>query len=120
MNLRQLSGLSRRKQMKQNNFSAIVLAAGEGKRMKSEKSKVLHEVAGTTLIERTITTIKDMHPAQIICVANKKNITEMKKMFKNQVLYALQSQPKGTGDAVHQALKKVSRNVPAVCERPSS
>ena len=115
MNLRPLSGLSRRKQMKQNNFSAIVLAAGEGKRMKSEKSKVLHEVAGTTLIERTITTIKDMHPAQIICVANKKNITEMKKMFKNQVLYVLQSQPKGTGDAALLGLGRVKKNIPVVC-----
>jgi len=98
-----------------NNFSAIVLAAGEGKRMKSEKSKVLHEVAGASLIERTIATIKDTHPTQIIAVVNKKNISEMKKMFKNQVLYALQSQPKGTGDATLIGLKGVKGNIPVVC-----
>src|SRR3989344_330367 len=101
--------------MKKNNFSAIILAAGEGKRMESEKSKVLHEVAGQTLIERTIATVKDTHPAQIIVVTNKKNISEMKKMFKNQVLYSLQSQPKGTGDAALIGLKGVKENIPVVC-----
>jgi len=83
--------------------------------MESEKSKVLHEVAGQTLIERTIATVKDTHPAQIIVVTNKKNISEMKKMFKNQVLYSLQSQPKGTGDAALIGLKGVKENIPVVC-----
>src|SRR3990167_10127133 len=101
--------------MKKNNFSAIVLAAGEGKRMKSQKSKVLHEVAGQSLIERTIAAVKGTRPTQIIVVANKKNLTDMKKMFKNQVLYALQLQPKGTGDAALIGLKSVKGNVPVVC-----
>src|SRR3990167_4530755 len=101
--------------MKKNNFSAIVLAAGEGKRMKSQKSKVLHEVAGQSLIERTIAAVKGTRPTQIIAVANKKNLTEMKKMFKNQVLYAFQLQPKGTGDAALIGLKSVKENVPVVC-----
>lgn len=101
--------------MKKNNFSAIILAAGESKRMKSGKSKVFHEVAGRTLIERTIDAVKDTRPVQIIAVANKKNLTEMKKMFKNQVLYALQPQSKGTGDAALIGLKSVKENVPVVC-----
>src|SRR3989344_2943061 len=101
--------------MKKNNFSAIILAAGEGKRMKSDKSKVLHEVAGETLIERTVTMIQNVHPAQIITVANKKNLAEMKKMFRNQVLCVIQPQPKGTGDAALQALTKVKKNIPVVC-----
>src|SRR3990170_316829 len=101
--------------MKKNNFSAIILAAGEGKRMESGKSKVLHEVAGQSLIERTIATVKDTHSVQIIVVTNKKNISEMEKMFKNQVLYALQLQPKGTGDAALMGLKRVKDNVPVVC-----
>jgi len=63
--------------MKKNNFSAIILAAGEGKRMKSQKSKVLHEISGQTLIERTISTIKNTQPTQIIAVANKKNISDI-------------------------------------------
>lgn len=83
--------------------------------MKSGKSKVLHEISGQSLIEKTIATVKDTRPAQIIAVANKKNLTEMKKMFKNQVLYAFQPQPKGTGNAALIGLKSVKENVPVVC-----
>ena len=101
--------------MKKNNFSAIVLAAGEGKRMKSEKSKILHEISGQTLIERTLSRIKNTHPAQIIAVANKNNISQMKKMFGGKILYVLQSQPKGTGDATAIALTKVRPEVKTIC-----
>src|SRR3989344_2080757 len=101
--------------MKKNNFSAIILAAGEGKRMKSQKSKVLHEISGQTLIERTISTIKNTQPTQIIAVANKKNISDIKKIFEDQVLCVLQSQPKGTGDATAAALAKVKSDVKTVC-----
>ena len=101
--------------MRKNNFSAIILAAGEGKRMKSDKSKVLHEVAGAALIERTIAMIKDTYPAQIIAVVNRKNMFEVKRIFKNQILYSLQLQPKGTGDAALIGLKRVKENIPVVC-----
>ena len=67
--------------MKKNNFSVIILAAGEGKRMKSEKSKVLHEISGQTLIERTISTIKNTQPVQIIVVVNENNISDIKELF---------------------------------------
>src|SRR3989344_5133075 len=101
--------------MKKNNFSVIVLAAGEGKRMKSGKSKVLHEISGQNLVERTISTIKNTQPAQIIAVANKKNISEIKKMFEARILYVIQLQPKGTGDATAVALTKVKSDVETVC-----
>ena len=35
----------------------IVLAAGDGTRMKSSKAKVLHKVAGRTIIENVLTAI---------------------------------------------------------------
>src|SRR3990167_8720781 len=101
--------------MKKNNFSAIVLAAGEGKRMRSEKSKVLHEISGQTLVERTISTIKSIQPAQIIVVVNKNNISDIKELFGDQVLCILQSQPRGTGDATAVALSKVRSDVKTIC-----
>jgi bifunctional UDP-N-acetylglucosamine pyrophosphorylase/glucosamine-1-phosphate N-acetyltransferase len=33
------------------NVTALILAAGEGKRMKSDKAKVLHQVCGKAMIE---------------------------------------------------------------------
>jgi len=83
--------------------------------MKSQKSKVLHEISGQTLMERTISTIKNTQPAQIIAVVNKNNISEIKKLFGDQVLCILQSQPRGTADATETALTKVKSDVKTVC-----
>lgn len=101
--------------MKKHNFSAIVLAAGEGKRMKSKKSKVLHEISGQTLIERTLSVVENTKPEQIITVVNKNNISEIKKMLGNKILCVLQSQPRGTGDATAAGLSKVRADVKTVC-----
>ena len=35
-------------------FSALILAAGEGKRMKSMKSKVVHKVCGKEMVNRVL------------------------------------------------------------------
>ena len=39
---------------------AIILAAGQGKRMKSEKAKVLHEVCGRPMIHRKRTLVQPL------------------------------------------------------------
>ena len=83
--------------------------------MKSVKSKVLHTVAGASLLERTFAVVSGVSSRKIIIVVNKKNKSEIEKTFKNQAAYALQAEPKGTGDATKQALKKVPKNIPVVC-----
>ena len=40
------------------NTVAVILAAGEGKRMKSEYSKVIHKVGGKPIIERVYNSVK--------------------------------------------------------------
>ena len=40
-------------------FSAIVLAAGEGTRMRSKRPKVLHEVAGRSLLSHVLTAVRE-------------------------------------------------------------
>ncbi|MBW2160524.1 MAG: NTP transferase domain-containing protein, partial [Deltaproteobacteria bacterium] len=40
-------------------WSAIILAAGEGTRMKSNRPKVLHEIAGRTLVSWVVQTALD-------------------------------------------------------------
>ncbi|RKZ30957.1 hypothetical protein DRQ33_07445, partial [bacterium] len=42
---------------KQSNNYAVILSAGKGKRMKSNLPKVLHKLAGKTLIDWVIDTI---------------------------------------------------------------
>lgn len=92
--------------MDKNNFSAIILAAGEGKRMHSEKSKVLHTIAGKPMIQKTIELIQGLNPKQLIIVANKTNASELKTIATNAE-FAIQQKPLGTADAVLAGLKSV-------------
>ncbi len=93
-----------------NNFSAIILAAGQGKRMRSKKSKVLHTLGREPMIKRTVKAISSLKPAQIIVVANPQNIKSLKKILKN-VEVAIQNKPLGTADAAKIGLTLVSKNI---------
>ena len=42
--------------------AAIILAAGEGTRMRSSKPKVLHEFAGKTFLQRVMTSVGHLEP----------------------------------------------------------
>lgn len=95
-------------------FAAIVLAAGEGKRMKSSLPKVLHQISGKPLITKTVDTLREIDPAQIITVVSPKNHHLLKKVLGNQTLYAMQSLPAGTADATLAGLKKVKKNIRTV------
>lgn len=93
-----------------NNFSAIILAAGHGKRMKSKKSKVLHTLGGQPMIKRTAQTVSSLNPAQIIIVANPQNIKGLKKILKN-VDFSIQQKPLGTAHAAKVGLSYVAKDV---------
>lgn len=90
------------------NFSVIILAAGIGKRMKSEKSKVLMNIAGKPMILRTIENLKSLNTKNIVVVANKKNL----EFFKNTpgIKIEVQQRPLGTADATSVGLKELSGN----------
>lgn len=49
-------------------LSIIILAAGQGKRMRSALPKVLHRLAGRTLLEHVLATARTLSPDQIIVV----------------------------------------------------
>lgn len=88
--------------------SFIVLAAGKGSRMQSNKSKVLHEVAGRTLIEHILVLLSKRKDAQIFCVTPKSN-SEVRdyladKNFNVEVI--TQDQQLGTADAVKSVVTK--------------
>ena len=51
---------------------AVILAAGEGKRMKSQKSKVLHKVAGKPIVEWVYNAIKEAGIDECIMVVGHK------------------------------------------------
>lgn len=81
---------------------AIVLAAGEGKRMKSKKTKILHEIYGKPMVQWVYQSVKSSEVDEIVFVIGR-NSEEVKKCMGNKVSYAMQEKQLGTGHAVIQA-----------------
>ncbi len=93
-------------------FSLIVLAAGEGKRMKSEKSKVVFEVCGREMVNRVIDEAMAAG-AKDVCVVVGHRADLVKKAVGDRAEFVTQSEQLGTGHAVMQAMDfiKKSENV---------
>ena len=49
-------------------FAAIVLAAGKGTRMKSDRHKVLHPIAGRAMLDHLLESVDALGPARKIVV----------------------------------------------------
>ena len=56
------------KRMTDNNLAVIVLAAGQGTRMKSERPKVLHALAGIPIVGHVLATARELTPAHVVVV----------------------------------------------------
>lgn len=85
-------------------LSVVILAAGKGTRMRSSLPKVLHPIAGRSMLEHVINTAEDLQPHKIVVVAGH-GIEQVKRQLKDSpVTIVEQSQQLGTGHAVNQAL----------------
>jgi len=90
-----------------SSLSVVILAAGQGTRMKSARPKVLHALAGTSLLGRVIATARKLQPAQI-CVVYGHGGVEVQAAFPDaDVAWVEQARQFGTGHAVLQALPKL-------------
>ena len=87
--------------MKQE-VTAIVLAAGKGTRMKSEKSKLVHKIYGKELVKRVVETARKSGIEDIITVVGYKK-EQVQIVLGDTVKYAYQEEMLGTGHAVMQA-----------------
>lgn len=88
----------------------VILAAGEGKRMKSSLPKVLQRIAGRPMLAHVIESARALAPAGIHVVYGHGG-EAVRAAFNDQpdLLWAEQAQQRGTGHAVQQAMP----NVPA-------
>ncbi len=82
---------------------ALVLAAGQGTRMKSSESKVLHQVLGRSLVEYSILAAKGVGVEEVCLIVGHK-AEDVQKKLGDRVSYAMQKEQLGTGHAVMQAL----------------
>lgn len=94
--------------------SVIVLAAGKGKRMKSELPKVLHPILGCPMLGYVIHAVNEISPKRIIVVIGR-GAEKVKEAFpSDQIEYVLQREQLGTGHAAmcaHGALRDFSGTV---------
>ncbi|MCD1261892.1 bifunctional UDP-N-acetylglucosamine diphosphorylase/glucosamine-1-phosphate N-acetyltransferase GlmU [Paenibacillus athensensis] len=81
---------------------AIVLAAGQGKRMKSKLYKVLHPVGGKPMVGHVVDTLDRLETERTVAVVGF-GAEAVQAYLGDRVEYALQSQQLGTGHAVLQA-----------------
>jgi bifunctional UDP-N-acetylglucosamine pyrophosphorylase/glucosamine-1-phosphate N-acetyltransferase len=85
-----------------NEIFAVVLAAGKGTRMKSEKAKVLHEVAGKPMLSHVLSTLQRLGADQTVVVVGHQAdaVSEVCRGFAVETV--LQAEQLGTGHAVEQ------------------
>ncbi|MGX6962000.1 bifunctional UDP-N-acetylglucosamine diphosphorylase/glucosamine-1-phosphate N-acetyltransferase GlmU [Vagococcus xieshaowenii] len=85
-----------------NKRYAIILAAGQGSRMKSKKYKVLHEIAGKSMVDHVLTQVETLAPEEVVTIVGF-GAEMVKETLGERTKYALQSEQLGTGHAVIQA-----------------
>ncbi len=84
-------------------LTAIVMAAGKGTRMKSERPKAITPLLGQPLTRYVLRALEQAGAKPIIVVVGH-GAEEVKSALGEQYLYALQTQQLGTGHAVMQAV----------------
>ncbi len=93
--------------------STIILAAGEGTRMRSATPKVLHRIAGRTLVEHAVRAVAGVGPDHLVVVIGHggdrvaEHLAEVTKNVGRPITIAHQDKQRGTGHAVSCALKEL-------------
>lgn len=95
-------------------MNIVILAAGMGKRMQSALPKVLHPLAGKSLLAHVVDTAKTLAPTKL-CVVYGHGGDAVPSSFTDETLsFALQAPQLGTGHAVAQALPFIDDNAPTL------
>jgi bifunctional UDP-N-acetylglucosamine pyrophosphorylase/glucosamine-1-phosphate N-acetyltransferase len=87
---------------------AVILAAGKGKRMKSDLPKVLHKLCGKPMVEYVIDTARELGVQRIILVVGHKGNQTEGSLQHHQVEFVIQEEQLGTGHAVLQTKELLS------------
>lgn len=92
-------------------LTAVVLAAGQGKRMKSALAKVLHPLAGRPLVYFPVRAAIEAGAGRVVTVVSPEHeastAERLRADFGDRIDTAVQHPPRGTGDAARVALAKV-------------
>lgn len=87
----------------------IILAAGEGSRMISNKAKSLQHIGGQSMLTRIYETVSSItNETSFVVGYEKEAIIKETKKFVGEINICVQEKPIGTADAVKAALKNIS------------
>ncbi|MFC9911843.1 bifunctional UDP-N-acetylglucosamine diphosphorylase/glucosamine-1-phosphate N-acetyltransferase GlmU [Streptomyces sp. NPDC059862] len=89
--------------------AVVVLAAGEGTRMKSATPKVLHEICGRSLVGHVLAAAGELAPENLVVVVGhaREKVTEHLAKVAPDVRTAVQAEQNGTGHAVRMGLEEL-------------
>jgi len=91
-----------------DNVTAIILAAGQGTRMKSARPKVLHQILGRPMIAYLLDTLREVGVTDIVVVVGHQAEAVKEALRKYELRFVIQEPQLGTGHAVQVAMPAVS------------
>ena len=89
--------------------AVIILAAGEGTRMKNQTPKVLNEVCGRTMLGHVVAAARELRPERLIVVTGhgRSQVTEHLAEYAPEAEVVVQERQGGTGHAVRTVIETV-------------
>lgn len=84
-------------------LAAVVLAAGEGKRFRSSKAKVLHELLGQPLVAHVLDAVRPLRPTRTVVVVGRDADSVQRVLADRGARFVTQERLLGTADAVRTA-----------------
>src|SRR3954465_1557075 len=92
--------------------TVVIIAAGEGTRMRSALPKVLHPLCGRPLILWPVAAAQAAGAGKVVVVDNPRR--RLEDRLPDGVAVAIQAEPKGTGDAVAAAREHIDPDATVV------
>jgi bifunctional UDP-N-acetylglucosamine pyrophosphorylase/glucosamine-1-phosphate N-acetyltransferase len=95
-------------------MNIVILAAGMGKRMRSDLPKVLHPIGGKPLLGHVLDCSRSLSPGRLVVVHGHGAEQVRERLSAPDVHWALQEPQLGTGHAVRQALPALDESQPTL------
>ena len=92
--------------------AVIILAAGEGTRMKSSLPKVLHRICGRSMLDYVLAAARELDPEQLVVVVGHRREEVMRHLAEHapDARAVVQHRRGGTGHAVRMAIEQAGLN----------
>jgi bifunctional UDP-N-acetylglucosamine pyrophosphorylase / glucosamine-1-phosphate N-acetyltransferase len=92
--------------MSATRLAVLVLAAGKGTRMKSRRTKVLHEICGKPMLAYPLAAAAELGAEKLVVVIGR-DADQVEAAFAGRAQFVVQAEQRGTGHAVQVALPKL-------------